>query len=128
MASVDVLTLSSEILSYAKLLFEEVNKSDGGFDAFCKVQGISLEDYEKTRSHTDADGFRNFLHYLTSPNSSALGPASIDAQHPISDYFISSSHNTYLWGNQLYGKASVEAYRHVSNIVHDCDCSDYADV
>ena len=33
----------------------------------------------------------------------------MDMTRPLSDYFMSSSHNTYIGGNQLYGKASVRA-------------------
>ena len=32
-----------------------------------------------------------------------------DMTRPLSDYFMSTSHNTYIGGNQLYGKASVRA-------------------
>ncbi|KPI45322.1 1-phosphatidylinositol 4,5-bisphosphate phosphodiesterase delta-1 [Cyphellophora attinorum] len=33
-----------------------------------------------------------------------------DRSHPLPDYFISSSHNTYLLAHQLYGSASATAY------------------
>ncbi|KZO97253.1 PLC-like phosphodiesterase [Calocera viscosa TUFC12733] len=36
-----------------------------------------------------------------------------DDSHPIADYFISTSHNTYLLHNQLYGQSSADSYTHV---------------
>ncbi|KAK5166891.1 uncharacterized protein LTR77_007620 [Saxophila tyrrhenica] len=35
----------------------------------------------------------------------------IDRKHPLAEYFISSSHNTYLTAHQLYGEADPVAYR-----------------
>ncbi|UKZ79779.1 hypothetical protein TrVFT333_007541 [Trichoderma virens FT-333] len=37
-------------------------------------------------------------------------PQLVDPRFPLPEYFVSSSHNTYLLANQLYGKSSVSAY------------------
>lgn len=61
---------------------------------------------------TSADAFRS---YMKSADSNAQGPAKgLDLTAPISDYFVSSSHNTYLTGNQLYSDAAASAYTTVS--------------
>ncbi|MCJ1360051.1 MAG: hypothetical protein MMC33_010054 [Icmadophila ericetorum] len=63
----------------------------------------------------------DLLNYLTSSASNVLKPSEpYDLTHPISHYFISSSHNTYLTGNQLYGDSSTDAYRNV--LLRSCRC------
>ncbi|KAK1996505.1 phosphatidylinositol-specific phospholipase C [Colletotrichum falcatum] len=40
----------------------------------------------------------------------SVPPELIDRSHPLPEYFISSSHNTYLLAHQLFGSSSAEAY------------------
>ncbi|KAK5257902.1 hypothetical protein LTR40_008972, partial [Exophiala xenobiotica] len=63
----------------------------------------------------------SFLTYMASDKSSAMSTSTEnDLTYPMSSYFISSSHNTYLSGHQLYGEASVEAYTNV--LKRGCRC------
>ncbi|ONH69120.1 hypothetical protein BON22_1113 [Cyberlindnera fabianii] len=56
----------------------------------------------------DIEGFTN---YLSSTYSTAIKSATEDLTHPLNEYFISSSHNTYLLGRQYGGSTtSVEGY------------------
>ena len=65
----------------------------------------------------------SFMSYMRSPTSAATGPPPAitrDLSYPLSSYYISSSHNTYLSGHQLYGEASTEAYTNV--LLRGCRC------
>ncbi|GKT43861.1 1-phosphatidylinositol 4,5-bisphosphate phosphodiesterase 1 [Colletotrichum spaethianum] len=65
--------------------------------------------------------FKGFLNYMTSSASAATAPArEQDLTYPLSSYFISSSHNTYLTGNQLYSESSTDAYKNV--LLRGCRC------
>jgi len=75
------------------------------------LERLRLE--EKPKQHGRLD-FQSLVSYMGSSESNALRPAGeVDLNYPIASYFISSSHNTYLSGNQLYGGSSAEAYRNV---------------
>ncbi|KIX99085.1 uncharacterized protein Z520_05546 [Fonsecaea multimorphosa CBS 102226] len=76
---------------------------------------VSSQDREK---FTDE---MSFLTYMASGKSNAVSaPMGNDLNYPMSSYFISSSHNTYLSGHQLYGDASVYAYTNV--LKRRCRC------
>lgn len=76
-------------------------------DAFPSVPSMSLQ------------AFQNFL---ASGANSALVTSQFEAtlDRPLNEYFISSSHNTYLLGRQVRGTSSVEGY--ISALTKGCRC------
>ncbi|TQV96716.1 1-phosphatidylinositol-4,5-bisphosphate phosphodiesterase delta 1 [Cordyceps javanica] len=70
---------------------------------------------------TPALDLAGFLDYMASSNAAAILPRdNEDLSWPMSAYFISSSHNTYLTGNQLYSDSTTEAYANV--LRRGCRC------
>ncbi|KAL9095560.1 MAG: hypothetical protein Q9165_001992 [Trypethelium subeluteriae] len=77
----------------------------------------------------DLAGFQSFL---CSDDNSALAHAgpTHPLDRPLNEYFISSSHNTYLLGRQVAGQSSTEAYIYALQKGCRCieiDCWDGAD-
>lgn len=67
--------------------------------------------------------FGDFVTYMCSPAGNALRlpqAGEKDMSHPLTSYFISSSHNTYLVGHQLYGDSTTAGY--VNVLRRGCRC------
>lgn len=63
-----------------------------------------------------------FISFLSSARNGPLEdlPQNYKLDRPVSDYFISSSHNTYLLGRQYLGESSVEGY--IAALGGGCRC------
>jgi hypothetical protein len=69
----------------------------------------------------DTLDFNGFLTYISSSHASVtLEPKKEDLSWPLSAYFISSSHNTYLSGNQLSSDSTTASYTNV--LLRGCRC------
>ncbi|KAF2182024.1 PLC-like phosphodiesterase, partial [Zopfia rhizophila CBS 207.26] len=66
--------------------------------------------------------FPAFQTFLTSTANSIFAPACSKPHlnRPLNEYFISSSHNTYLLGRQVAGESSTEAY--ITALQKGCRC------
>ncbi|KAL2860801.1 putative phosphoinositide-specific phospholipase C [Aspergillus lucknowensis] len=84
-----------------------------------------LKDVQRDSHYTETtdplSSLAAFHAYMASPVAAALRPAGPpDTSAPITDYFISSSHNTYLTGNQLYSDAAASSYTNA--LLSGCRC------
>ena len=64
---------------------------------------------------------KHFISFLSSPENSTFSEEPrvwMDMTRPLSEYYISSSHNTYLVGNQLMGTSTIEGY--IRALLHSC--------
>jgi phosphatidylinositol phospholipase C delta len=84
---------------------------------------ISLDnkDPESTVLLLTLDGFTSYLMSLdNAPFSDQNQGVYHDMSRPLSEYYISSSHNTYLIGHQLVGESTIEGY--IRALLNSCRC------
>ncbi|XP_072343019.1 1-phosphatidylinositol 4,5-bisphosphate phosphodiesterase delta-3-like [Scyliorhinus torazame] len=85
------------------------------------MQKYGLNDNAKHSQLLTQDGF---MMYLLSPDGDVFNSdhdqAYQDMTQPLSHYFISTSHNTYLMEDQLGGPSSTEAY--IRALLRGCRC------
>ncbi|XP_051894869.1 1-phosphatidylinositol 4,5-bisphosphate phosphodiesterase delta-3-like isoform X2 [Pristis pectinata] len=85
------------------------------------MQKYGLHDNGKLNQALTLDGF---MMYLLSPEGNIFNPdhdqVYQDMTQPLSHYFISTSHNTYLMEDQLGGPSSTEAY--IRALLRGCRC------
>ncbi|KAG9127417.1 hypothetical protein FRC07_014097 [Ceratobasidium sp. 392] len=90
----------------------EKHSDDEGFRAWMK-RSFKPTAVDKLLSDKDGIDRAEFGAYLTSSANDVIRAAPEDETRPLNEYYISSSHNTYLVGHQLYGASTVEGYRNV---------------
>lgn len=107
-----VAAFSPAIASYLAEIYKTLTASSS-----CKSEFLQKVQAESSDGKENADplaSLADFQAYMASPASAALRPPQKqDISAPITDYFISSSHNTYLTGNQVYSDAAASAYTNV---------------
>ncbi|KAM8791941.1 1-phosphatidylinositol 4,5-bisphosphate phosphodiesterase delta-4 isoform 1-T1 [Rhynchonycteris naso] len=110
------------LLEFVDFLCEEQKEGDRASDlALELIDRYEPSDSGKLRHVLSMDGF---LNYLCSKDGDIFNPLCLpiyqDMTHPLNHYYISSSHNTYLVGDQLCGQSSVEGY--IRALKRGCRC------
>ncbi|KAK5136544.1 hypothetical protein LTR08_002888 [Meristemomyces frigidus] len=106
---------------------EDVDKDraywEGIFDRFARPNQsrMALPDAEPIIGQKTLN-LQGFQYFLTSAYNSPLLPTKTETKldRPLNEYFISSSHNTYLLGRQIRGTSSVDGY--IEALLEGCRC------
>ncbi|XP_015136605.1 1-phosphatidylinositol 4,5-bisphosphate phosphodiesterase delta-1 isoform X2 [Gallus gallus] len=104
-----------------RFLYETQQEEDAVVAAPPLIQRYEPSERAKKRNAMTKDGF---LMYLLSDDGNIFNTSHRkvyqDMTQPLSHYFVSSSHNTYLMDDQLTGPSSTEAY--IRALTKGCRC------
>lgn len=107
-----VAAFSPSVMSHLAEIYKSVTASSSSKAEF--LDKVHRESSDGKETADPLASLADFQTYMASSASAALRPAEKqNLSAPITDYFISSSHNTYLTGNQLYSNAAASAYTSV---------------
>lgn len=93
------------------------------FESYARSAQPKVVDEQKSSGISPLSmNLQAFQNYLSSSTNAPLVAVNSEAtlDRPLNEYFVSSSHNTYLLGRQVAGLSSVEGY--ISALVKRCRC------
>lgn len=109
--------VSSSFMSGINGVVKEFSNRHPNLDNAGKVNAFFKEGSRYENFEPDAQSkslLENILKYISSDEADVVGHhEESDLSQPLSHYYISASHNTYLTGNQLYSSASTDGYKNV---------------
>ncbi|KXJ88404.1 PLC-like phosphodiesterase [Microdochium bolleyi] len=124
---VKVKQIQPQVLPYLQKIFENhagPNKTWSKADIIeflHRVQADRVTDPSGDIATQDELDFDGFIRYMSSSAANVHGELpDVDLTWPMNSYYISSSHNTYLTGNQLSSDSNADAYKAV--LLRGCRC------
>ncbi|MED6246752.1 1-phosphatidylinositol 4,5-bisphosphate phosphodiesterase delta-4 [Ataeniobius toweri] len=104
--------------------FLRLEQGEGDQSSQHALELIQCYEASETAVNQSSMSLEGFEMYLCSQEGSIFKPELLelhqDMSQPLSHYFISSSHNTYLLEDQLRGQSSLEAY--IQALKRGCRC------
>ena len=85
----------------------ELRAAKRSFTLACDAQDGEI------RADGGVDRLSFSLLLLSSSNDAVHAPPEANLNHPLAHYFIATSHNSYITGDQLTGRSSADSYRRI---------------